>query len=213
MYLSRVKIDRDNRKKIRDLSHIGAYHNWVESSFPEEFEKEIRSRKLWRIDILGGVPYLLLVSETKPDRDKLERYGVEKSSEIKSYEPFLDNLKNGTRARFRIKLNPVVSKSDGTQSRGRVIPLVSDKDQIGFLMDRSEKNGFRLSPEEFNIVSKGYEVLKQPRKRPINIVKAEYEGVLTIIDLEKFKKVLREGLGKKKAYGFGMMTVIPYEEK
>ena len=57
MYLSRVAIDSQNRRKIRDLTHLGAYHNWVESSFPEEFEKNVRSRKLWRIDMLQGQKY------------------------------------------------------------------------------------------------------------------------------------------------------------
>ena len=39
MYLSRVEIDTDNRQKIKDLSHLGAYHNWVERSFPAEIAK------------------------------------------------------------------------------------------------------------------------------------------------------------------------------
>jgi CRISPR system Cascade subunit CasE len=39
MYLSRVEIDTDNRQKIKDLSHLGAYHNWVERSFPAEMPK------------------------------------------------------------------------------------------------------------------------------------------------------------------------------
>ena len=50
MYISRVEIDSENRRKIKDLTHLGAFHNWVEQSFPDEFDKEIRSRKLWRID-------------------------------------------------------------------------------------------------------------------------------------------------------------------
>ena len=36
MYISRVEIDLNNRQKIRDLTHLGAYHNWVEQSFPDE---------------------------------------------------------------------------------------------------------------------------------------------------------------------------------
>lgn len=46
MYLSRVEIDRDNRYKTRDLTHLGAYHNWVEQSFPEEIENNQRGRHL-----------------------------------------------------------------------------------------------------------------------------------------------------------------------
>lgn len=62
MYLSRVEIDSQNRRKTKDLTHVGAYHNWVEQSFPAEQVESIRSRKLWRIDSIQGKQYLLLVS-------------------------------------------------------------------------------------------------------------------------------------------------------
>ena len=42
-----------------------------------------------------------------------------------------------------------------------------------------------------------------------NLVKVVYEGILTVSDADLFKKLLTEGMGKKKAYGFGLMTVIP----
>jgi len=53
MYLSRVEIDRENRRKIRDLTHLGAYHSWVEDSFVGQISMLERSRKLWRIDIFA----------------------------------------------------------------------------------------------------------------------------------------------------------------
>ena len=71
MYISRVEIDSENRRKIKDLTHLGAFHNWVEQSFPDEFDKEIRSRKLWRIDTLNNKNYLLVVSENEPDFSRL----------------------------------------------------------------------------------------------------------------------------------------------
>ena len=52
MYLSRVEIDTKNRKKMRDLTHVGVYHAWVEDSFPNQtFNSDgVFPRKLWRID-------------------------------------------------------------------------------------------------------------------------------------------------------------------
>ena len=85
MYLSRVKIDVDNRRKMKDLNHLGSYHKWVEDSFPDEAEAGYRSRKLWRIDVIGDDSYLLVLSITKPDLDKLEKYGVKGSAESKDY--------------------------------------------------------------------------------------------------------------------------------
>lgn len=78
MYLSRVEIDTKNRKKMRDLTHVGVYHAWVEDSFPNQtFNSDgVFPRKLWRIDNINQKKYLLLVSEEKPELEKLEKYGV-----------------------------------------------------------------------------------------------------------------------------------------
>lgn len=210
MYLSRVEIDKYNRRKIRDLSHVGAYHHWVEESFPSELAENKRTRKLWRIDYLNGKDYLLIVSQTAPDINRLERYGVPGSAEVKSYDSFLDQLSEGMEMRFRISLNPVISKySSDSPKRGRVKPHVTDEYQRKFLLDRSEKNGFHLDDDQFLIVESGMVLLKKHGQPDLRLMKATYEGQLTITDAEKFRKTLTEGFGKKKAYGFGMMTVIP----
>lgn len=54
MYLSRVEVDTKNRQKISDLTHLGAYHSWVEDSFPREVVKGERKRHLWRLDQVQG---------------------------------------------------------------------------------------------------------------------------------------------------------------
>lgn len=118
MYLSRVQLDTDNRQKIRNLTHLGAYHDWVERSFPEEFAEGERTRKLWRIDHLGGKIYLLIVSREAPDLSSLCCYGVDGSAETKNYDPFLSKLKKGMKCRFRIVLNPVVAVLDRSGKRG-----------------------------------------------------------------------------------------------
>lgn len=143
MYLSQVEIDINNRRKIRGLSHLGAYHNWVENSFPEEIDKNVRSRKLWRIDHLNNKTYLLLASKTIPDLEKLEQYGVENTARTKDYTPFLESLENGMKVRFRVTLNTVKSVVTEVGKRGRVQPIKSSE-QMKFLIDRSEKNGFSL---------------------------------------------------------------------
>lgn len=211
MYLSKVEIDNNNRQKVQDLSHAGAYHHWVEQSFVNEVGGQIRSRKLWRIDKMDGKEYLLIVSQTKPDLKALEKYGVPNSGQTKDYEPFLLSLQKNMQLRFRVTLNPVVSvKVEG--ERGRVMPHVTVSQQMDFLLNRSEKNGFSLKSEEFTIVDRGYTIFKKTGQKPLKLSKATYEGILTVTDEELFLKTLKEGFGRKKAYGFGMMTVIPYSQ-
>jgi CRISPR system Cascade subunit CasE len=211
MHLSRVMIDTNNRQKIRDLSHLGAYHNWVEQSFPAEISKQNRTRKLWRVDQLSGNYYLLVVSQNEPNLERLEMYGKAGTAEVKDYKPFLNQLTDGLRARFKVTLNPVVSLFDeqDKNNRGRVVPLLAEEDQLNFLLDRSEKNGFSLNENEFIITNTGFDQLKRKGNNSIRLSKATYEGILTITEADVFRKTLTEGFGKKKAYGFGMMTVIP----
>ena len=105
MYLSRVEINTQDRQKLRDLSHLGAFHNWVEQSFPDELNQKPRTRKLWRIDKLNGKYYLLVVSQSKPDLKLLERYGVSESAST-SLMMLLNAIKEGMKVRFRVTLNP-----------------------------------------------------------------------------------------------------------
>ena len=94
MYLSRVEIDDNNRQKIMDLSHLGAYHNWVENCFPSEIAHHERLRHLWRIDNLQGKRYLLLVSEEKPNLTELQRYGVPETATTIDYQPILNKIED-----------------------------------------------------------------------------------------------------------------------
>ena len=148
MYFSRVEIDTQNRRKIKDLTHLGAYHNWVESSFPWEFEQGFRSRKLWRIDSLQGKKYLLLVSEEKPDIKSLEKYGVPGSAQTKLYDNYLQSIDVNQLYRFRVTLNPVKSLSQGAGKRGRVVPEITPEQQLSFLESRADKLDFELVPDE-----------------------------------------------------------------
>lgn len=210
-YLSRVEIDYKKPKSQIDLKSVGAFHNWVEQSFPEEWGNRERSRKLWRVDVLRGKHYLLIVSDSKPDLRRLETYGVAGTASAKNYDKFLNSLVNGMRMHFRVTLNPVVSISDtpdARTSRGRVVPHVTYAQQMNFLLDRAQKLGFSLNENEFTVIERGYSLFMKSVK-PIRLSKAVYQGVLTISDADVMRKTLVEGIGKKKAYGFGMMTVIP----
>ncbi len=212
MYISRVEIDIENRKKIRDLTHLGAYHNWVEQCFPNEIDKKERTRKLWRIDKVYGKNYLLIISQEKPNIECLEKYGVKGSGQSKFYDNYLDNLKNGVSMKFRVTLNPTITLSKGTGNKGEVKPHITITHQLKYLMDRSVKNGFVLNDNEYSIVERGYEVFRKSNQKSIRFIKVVYEGILTINDIEIFKKTLIKGFGKHKAYGFGMMTIMPIND-
>lgn len=213
MYLSRVKIDRENRKKMKRLTHLGDFHSWIEKSFPAEIEIGERTRKLWRIDQIGKSVYLLLLSQTKPHKISFEKYAVPESFESKSYQSVLDHVENGKTYYFQLTANPTKSVKNpiDKKERGQVVPLVSVENQLNYLMERSERNGFYLTNNNFTIIERGHRILYRTEKR-LNIASATYQGVLSVKDKDVFRKTLINGVGRNKAYGFGLLTIIPQED-
>lgn len=211
MYLSRVEIDFNNRQKTKDLNHLGSYHNWVEQLFPFEIEKGERSRKLWRVDTILGKHFLLVLSESKPDLESFNTYGVPNTAEVKDYKSFLNKLQNDQIVRFKATLNPVKSLSSGKASgrRGRVVPHVTVQQKMDYLIEKAKQNGFELKENDFYISKSNFHPLKRSGNKMVQISKVTYEGFLTITDVVKFRETLCKGLGKKRAYGCGLITVIP----
>lgn len=207
MYLSRVEIDDNNRQKIMDLSHLGAYHNWVENCFPSEIAHHERLRHLWRIDNLQGKRYLLLVSEEKPNLTELQRYGVPETATTIDYQPFLNKLEDGQVVRFRLVANPVY------RTHGKYFPHVTVKQQMNWLIKRAAKAGFEFTKVgnngySFDIVNRDWPLLFHKNNR-VKLSRVTFEGSLKITNANVLVNVLRKGIGRERAYGMGMLTVIP----
>ncbi len=206
MILSRVELNPVNRATLRLLSSPHCIHGAVESCFPGE-----RKRRLWRIDPLNGKWYLLILSDEEGDFSKMAfQYGFpgeEGSVVSKPYDPFLDRLNEGMKLRFRLKANPV--RSDFKQAkggRGKVRALTVEQ-QGEWLISRAEKLGFSINPEEFEVIHSEWQHFAKNRKHKVSMKTATFEGVLTVVDGEAFRKTLVDGVGRAKAYGCGLMTV------
>lgn len=220
-YLSRVQVDVNNRYKTKDLTHLGAFHNWVEQSFPDEIATGERHRHLWRLDVLAGKTYLLILSESKPDSDLLERYGVPGTAITKSYDKFLDRIQEGQLMQFRLTANPTHTVTRPGEKQGRVMPHITVEQQRKWLMDRADKLGFQLIKQEssddpelsvtqaFDIVNRDWPTLHRKVGRGVRLSRVTFEGLLRVSDVVAFRQTLVTGIGREKAFGMGLMTVIP----
>ena len=151
-----------------------------------------------------------MLSEQKPDIEMFERNGIKGTAKITNYDQFLDDISENKLYRFKIKYNPVSSVYVRNSKRGDNFICRNDEDKIKYLIDRSEKNGFEVL--ECTLIQSGYDKLvKDNQKAPVN--KAVVEGVLAVKDVEKFKEILINGFGKRKAYGYGLMTILPIAER
>ena len=80
-----------------------------------------------------------------------------------------------------------------------------------WLLDRAQKHGFELLPENFQIVERDWHIFrkgKEQGKNKVSIKGVTYEGILKVYDEEKFKELLVAGIGRGKAYGMGLLTIV-----
>lgn len=211
MYLSRLHLDLKKNKTVLALVRPTLFHGAVESAFPGA-----RKRNLWRIDKLGEEQYLLLLSEDKPDLSAVaEQFGIDGEGWItKDYDTLFERIEEGTSWRFKLSANPTHSQSSDGKTRGKIQAYTATHDQRQWLLKQSEKRGFSVEEDSFDVTSsmwytftKGRDNLNQ-KKQKVSMLSATYEGILTVTDAAAFKKTLTCGIGREKAYGVGLMTLM-----
>lgn len=206
MYLSRAELDPTRRSTMTALVSPQKFHGAVESAFPGE-----RCRRLWRLDTLGGKLYLLLLSEDMPDLTGLcEQFGTGAPPETRPYDPLLERVTQGSRWQFRLTANPTHTQKDPAdlQKRGTPKPYYQEEKQEQWLLKQAEKHGFAIPEGMFQVTRKQtYHFLKNGR-HPVTLLAVTYEGILQVTDPEKFRELLCGGIGRGKAYGLGLMTIL-----
>lgn len=208
MYLTRMKLDISKRKTMLALSTPSVFHGAVESSFTGE-----RGRNLWRIDQLGGNYYLLILSENEPDLTEAQnQFGSDEVKwESKDYTALTDRVKEGTVWQFRLVANPTYSVTREGQKRGSVRAHTTPEHQMEWLIKESQKHGFQLLENSYSVASsQWYHFSKGLKGKRISMLAVSYEGILEVKDAAEFRETLLSGIGREKAYGMGLMTLVQY---
>lgn len=205
MYFSRVPLDVSKRKTQIALVSPNKIHGAVEEAFCEK-----QSRNLWRIDKLRGKSYLLIVSAEKPDLSWIAaQFGFEDDcGESKEYGRLLGRIKKGSEWHFRLAANPVHSVKDG-KKRGKVTAHTSEKFQLKWLEGQAEKKGFCLLPDSVKVMESNWRIFtKKNSRQKVRILEVVFEGRLCVEDADLFRDTLVNGIGREKAYGMGLLTIV-----
>ena len=211
MYLSRLRLDAKNRNTMRALSEPQLFHGAIERGF---FGK--RQRNLWRIDPLGNMLYLMVVSAEKPDLSAAaQQFGSPSDAvpwETKEYDPLLSHIVDGSKWHFRLTANPIkhLPGNCAAGERGKIVAHVTPEHQQRWLQEKAPQYGFEVKPDDFLAVSeKRYQFRKgTDNRRLVTLLAVTFEGTLTVTDAEIFRRTLVNGIGRGKAYGMGMLTVV-----
>lgn len=208
MYLSRIQLDTSKRKTQLALVSPNKFHGAIEEAFTEK-----QNRNLWRIDTFREKTYLLLLSADKPDFSNIaEQFGYsDKDGESKRYDGLLERAKEGSIWHFRLVANPTHRAKQET-GRGKVVAHISEKYQLKWLYQQAEKNGFSLFPDSVSILGKDWKNFKKRNeKQQVRMLEVVFEGTLKVEEETLFRAALTNGIGREKAYGMGLLTIVRTE--
>ena len=206
MYLSRAELDPARRSTMVALTAPQKFHGAVEGAFAGA-----RRRRLWRLDWLGEKLYLLLLSEDVPDLTALcEQFGTGAPPETRPYDPLLARVTPGSCWQFRLAANPTHSQKDPADpaARGILRPCYLAAEQEEWLQQQAARHGFAVQEGAFRVTRKQTWHFKKNGTRPVTLLAVTYEGVLQVTDPDAFRALLCAGVGRGKAYGLGLMTII-----
>lgn len=228
--LSRILIDPQTRGGRRLLTNPQAMHAAVKSMFPPDID-ESGTRVLWRVDH-DPASHTHTLYVAGPEHPKLavmvEQAGwLNRPGDTADYDRFLASLVTGQEWAFRFVGNPVKSLSQGPGRRGRVIPHVTPAQQTQWFLDKAERHGFEpcrrfgrpgVTGEEGtgepDVTVTGRKDLSFSRsagpgagRNQVVLRTARFDGVLRITDVEEFRLALRQGVGRGKAYGCGLISL------
>lgn len=191
MYITQIELDLRNHLIFKKLRSLDDYHAYIESAFPAEQLLGVRKRHLWRLDGQS----VLLVSEDEPDEEALGKYG---NVTTKDYSKFVKNISSTRPYQFKLVANPLQM-----DIKNRRIPCHGNSQRLEWLENQGARYGFKVIQAQ--VV--GYKENKI-RKHRFTVKSVTFEGILQVIDTKKFKQALAQGIGREKAYGCGMMTIM-----
>ena len=231
LFLSRLWLNPKSRLVRRDLGDCHALHRSAMKAFPVT-DKPAREEfgVLYRLeaDERRNRLVLLVQSYVAPNWAQLpvDRNGQPyclAAPESKRVEDSFLALRSGRRLLFRLRANPTYCKSSGKQSgrRGKPLAVFGEENQLAWLQRQGTVGGFRVesarvwpdissSDKRAPNSSVGWQQgHKDAGGNPLTFGAGVFEGELVITDDALFQAALRNGIGRGKAYGFGLLSLAP----
>ena len=217
MYLSRISLSPETGGDARFWKMFESpyrLHQAVWDLFADDPDR--RRDFLYRLDREGGRPRVFSLSERQPR-------ATEGLWRVESQE-FRPVLQAGERLRFSLRANPVVTRNgkrhDVVMEAKRLLgergvpkaawPAQAELAQEAgavWLTGRAHKHGFAVEPGSVRV--DGYEIhqFSKAGGGDVRFATCDFEGLLTVTDVETFLAALRNGIGPAKGFGCGLMLV------
>lgn len=205
IYLSKLTFDMSKWEARRDLNNPYEMHRTLMRAFASKANGG-PGRVLFRIELAQAdcSPVVLVQSDKQPDWSKLDLGSLVVAPQCKSFSP---RFVADQRVMFRLRANPTSRhRSDDGITDGKRLGLFTEVAQMAWLARKGNLGGFQIlsvkaAPE--GIVR----TIKEKTGSPLTHFAVRFDGMIAVIDPVLFEKILMDGVGPAKGFGFGLLSL------
>lgn len=201
---SHASVLRLSRSDIKALKVTDAYslHRVVYDLFDD-----VRSEQQKQASVPSGILYadkggdfnsrVILMLANRPPNPAPE-FGKVESKTISEH--FLQH----NRYAFEVTINP--GRRD--KQTGKIVAVRGREAIIGWFSERAEKSwGFKVNPNNLQIEKMAVQTFKKDGQT-VTHGSATLKGELQVTDREQFSQSFRQGIGRGRSFGFGLLQIV-----
>ncbi|MGL5038879.1 MAG: type I-E CRISPR-associated protein Cas6/Cse3/CasE [Aeromonas sp.] len=206
LYASVLRLDRAAVKALR-VTDLYSLHRVVYALFDDvrsEAQKQAsESSGIQWVDKGGNHLYrqILLLSDRPPQAGE---YGEVETRLLP------DDFLSHRHYRFTVTLSPTRRDNQSRQLK----PVKGREAMTSWFIERASQNwGFAVDPSHLQVEGVQVAQFKGKAERAITLQQATLSGYLTVTDPERFALSVASGLGRGRAFGCGLLQVVPLIEQ
>ena len=205
MIASVLHLDRKSVKVLR-ITDAYSLHRVVYSLY-----EDVRDTDQKNSSTTSGILYadqggdvrgrkVLMLANRKPSDTVDGQHGEVQSKSIPG--DFLDHAQY----RFKVVVNPT-----RRNSASRKLEAVRGREAVAqwFIARATQSWGFEVSSQNLQVDKIEVLTFKDKQRRTVTIGQAHIQGELRIADQNQFTKSFTQGIGRARAYGCGLLQIVP----
>jgi CRISPR system Cascade subunit CasE len=226
MFLSKVRLNPRHRMTYRLLADLYMQHRFVMSAFPDllqtdgsEEGSQRQQGVLYRLDTAKQSEeiFFLVQSIIAPDWEKSDTLHRAAICSVNQGE-WNPAVVQGERYRFRLRASPTVCRVNrdlaGVRQKAKREGLFTEEAQRDWLVRTAARGGFGIEMNSVLVTPQGkLEGIKPPNDsrssdNRVRCFTVDFDGVLFVAQPDQFMSTLRDGVGRGKAWGCGLLSVL-----
>ena len=205
LHLTQILVSYEHAVRLLRIRNTYDWHQRVWQAFGAR-EGEARDF-LIRVDRKEEAYRVIILSRSvpkKPDWCPTDCFGTK---------TIPDDYFQYARYRFSLLANPTkklrVNNPDGTRKKnGRRTPIIKREELIAWLQRKAKSGGFFVDSASMRTLPRGREFFHKPGAHGTHNA-VEFQGELVVHDATQFRATVVAGIGSAKAFGFGLLIIVP----